>query len=302
MVSSFNPIIKWSGSKRSQSKEIVEHFPKQINTYYEPFCGGCSVLKRLLYEVERGNIKVNKFVCSDINNDLISLWNIIKYDPIELYSHYKKLWEEMNLHSDNDDRSYRRDYFNKVRSRFNYNKDPKDFLFIMRTTTNGMPRYNKNGEFNNSFHITRNGIKPKSLYDIIMDWSILLNKYNVEFRCCSYEEIVTTKNDFIYMDPPYAKTSGMYYGAIEIDKLFSFLREHVCCDYLLSFDGISGCDDNTYNVPQDLYDKHLYIKSGNSSFKRTLGKSNDSIVYESLYIKGTTYREKELKESKYELW
>lgn len=41
---------------------------------------------------------------------------------------------------------------------------------------------------------------------------------------------------------------------------------------------ISGNVDNTYEVPSDLYSKHLYIKSGNSSFKRT-------IVYESLYIK-----------------
>ena len=35
--------------------------------------------------------------------------------------------------------------------------------------------------------------------------------------------------------------------------------------------------------PIDLYEEHKYIKSGNSSFKRTIGKSNDSIVYESLY-------------------
>ena len=53
----------------------------------------------------------------------------------------------------------------------------------------------------------------------------------------------------------------------------------------MSYDGISGKEDNTYDVPEDLYSKHVYIKSGNSSFKRVIGKSNDSIVYESLYIK-----------------
>lgn len=33
----FKPIIKWSGSKRSQSEEIIKRFPKEIKTYYEPF-------------------------------------------------------------------------------------------------------------------------------------------------------------------------------------------------------------------------------------------------------------------------
>ena len=36
----FQPVIKWSGSKRSQSSEIIKYFPKEIDTYYEPFCGG----------------------------------------------------------------------------------------------------------------------------------------------------------------------------------------------------------------------------------------------------------------------
>ena len=33
----FQPVIKWSGSKRSQSEEIIKYFPKEIDTYYEPF-------------------------------------------------------------------------------------------------------------------------------------------------------------------------------------------------------------------------------------------------------------------------
>lgn len=51
------------------------------------------------------------------------------------------------------------------------------------------------------------------------------------------------------------------------------------------FDGISGDINNTYSVPQDIYSKHEYLLNGNSSFKRTIGNSNDSIVYESLYIR-----------------
>lgn len=44
----FEPVIKWSGSKRKQASEILTYFSKEIDTYYEPFCGGASVLRCLL--------------------------------------------------------------------------------------------------------------------------------------------------------------------------------------------------------------------------------------------------------------
>ena len=150
----FEPAIKWSGSKRSQAEQILEYFPKEIDTYYEPFCGGCSVLRRLL---SRDDIKVNKYVCSDLNSDLIGLWNEIKHNPMRVSSYYYTLWNELNK---DEDKERKKKYFGEIRDRLNKEHNPLDFMFIMRTTTNGMPRYNKNGEFNNSFHVTRNGIIP----------------------------------------------------------------------------------------------------------------------------------------------
>ena len=234
------------------------------------------MLRRLLDT----DIKVKRYVCSDINNDLISLWNEIKNNPYKVSEYYTQLWNELNI---DDDKERKKQYFYKVRERFNKEKSPLDFMFIMRTTTNGMPRYNKNGEFNNSFHVTRNGIIPETLLGIILEWSELLNQNGVEFKCCSYENIKPNENDFCYLDPPYANTKGMYYGALDYSELWKWLRG-LSCKYLLSFDGVSGNIDSTYEVPKDTYSKHEYLLSGNSSFKRTIGKSNDSIVYESLYI------------------
>lgn len=273
----FQPVIKWSGSKRSQCQNIINYFPKEINTYYEPFCGGASVLRGLL----ESDIKVKQYVCSDLNEGLIELWKLIKEDPVSVSNHYEKLWTELNQY---EDKTIKREYFENVRERYNKEHNPLDFMFIMRTTTNGMPRYNQKGEFNNSFHITRNGIDPERLRKIINKWSVLLNKNNVCFKCCSYDTIIPQKGDFMYLDPPYAGTKGMYFGGFDNKKLFEYLRK-IDCSWAMSYDGISGKEDNTFEIPQDLYDEHLYIKSGNSSFKRVIGKSNDSIVYESLYIK-----------------
>ena len=273
----FEPVIKWSGSKRSQAENILMYFPKEIDTYYEPFCGGASVLRRLL----SSNIKINRYVCSDLNSGLIDLWNEIINHPEQVSSYYKKLWNELNM---DDDKQRKKEYFATVRERYNREHNPLDFMFIMRTTTNGMPRYNRDGEFNNSFHVTRNGILPDTLEKIIYEWSGLLRKNKVEFIACSYEEIKPKENDFVYLDPPYANTKGMYYGTIDYEKLWNWLRG-LSCKYALSFDGISGEEDNTWDVPKDVYSRHEYLLSGNSSFKRTIGKSNDSIVYESLYLK-----------------
>lgn len=273
----YEPVIKWSGSKRSQSEKILTFFPKDIDTYYEPFCGGASVLRRLL----DSDIRVNHYICSDLNGGLIDLWNEIINNPLEVSSYYKKLWNELNA---DDDKQRKKEYFANVRDRYNKEHNPLDFMFIMRTTTNGMPRYNRNGEFNNSFHVTRNGIIPETFEKIIFEWSQLLKQNDVKFISCSYEDIKPIENDYMYLDPPYANTKGMYYGTIDYEKFWGYLRQ-LPCRYALSFDGKSGDIDNTWNVPKDIYTTHEYLLSGNSSFKRTIGKSNDSIVYESLYVK-----------------
>ena len=277
----FQPVIKWSGSKRSQCEDILGYFPQNIETYYEPFCGGCSMLMGLI----NSEIIVKRYVCSDINKDLIALWEKVKYSPDEIYESYESLWKELNKDNDID---RKRKFFEEQRDIYNKTHDPLVFFFIMRTTTNGMPRYNQKGEFNNSFHVTRNGIKPELLKPILTEWSEKLRKNNVEFVHRSYEEILgeVKEGDFIYMDPPYFNTKGMYFGGIDFELFFVFLENvsKMNVRFALSFDGKSGDIDNTYSIPENCYRRHLYIKSGNSSFKRTIGKDKNAIVYESLYL------------------
>ena len=273
----FQPVIKYSGSKRSQAKDIVSHFPREFDTYYEPFCGGCSVLRELL----ESDIKVNNYVCSDINVTLIGLWQIIKSTPNMILREYKKLWEELNSKENVQEQ---KEFYEKIRAKFNATKNPIDFMFLNRTCFNGLIRYNKNGEFNTPFHLNRPGINPDTLYKIINEWSQLLNKYNVEFKILTYKWIKPTANDFMYLDPPYANTKGMYGGEFNNQRFFRWLSE-VPCGWALSYDGKSGDTDKTYEVPQELYREHIYIPSGNSSFKRITETNKSANVFESLYIK-----------------
>ena len=276
------PIVKWSGSKRSQAEAIVARMPREIDSYYEPFCGGCSVLNRLL---QTTSINVKRYVASDLNADLIALWNEIKNNPEELIKGYAELWAVFNRHSGEEDFERKKEVFYTVRDRYNSEHRPTDFLFIMRTTTNGMPRYNGEGRFNNSCHFSRPGIHPRELAKICRDWSVILKAKDVQFIHRSFEDVEASDNSLIYLDPPYMSVERhqMYFGGIDKEKFFSWLGD-LKGKWILSFDGKRGEEDYTYSVPSDLYVSHEYLVSGNSSFERYLGQGKTETVYESLYM------------------
>lgn len=234
----------------------------------------------MLFRLLHSDIKVNNYICSDINSDLISLWNTIKDNPYELIKSYNIKWNELNK---DDDIDRRKEYFYSVRKHFNETRDVSSFLFLSRTCTNGLIRYNSKGEFNTSLHFSRDGIIPETLNSIIIDWSEKLNEHSVQFICRDYSEIKSGKNDVLYLDPPYANTKGIYFGKIDYEKMWNWMREQEGA-YYLSFDGKRDEIDNTYNVPSDLFRSHEYLVSGRSSFK-DLKDQETQIVKESLYIK-----------------
>lgn len=264
----FKPVIKWSGSKRSQSEKIKEFFPKKFNRYYEPFIGGGS----MLYAVKPTNA-----ICGDICIPLIELWNEIKSNPKKLVEEYKIRWTKLQMEG-------HQAYYD-IRDNFNKNHSPDDLLFLSRTCVNGLIRFNSNGDFNNSLHYTRPGILPSSLEKIIWDWSSHIQ--GTEFIAADYTITTETAKtgDLIYLDPPYFHTKGRYYGTINFDTFLSYLEDlnRKNINYILSFDGIRGESDFTVDLPRELYKRHELIPSGNSSFKKVMNKENIS-VYESLYL------------------
>lgn len=262
------PVIKWSGSKRTQVPYLMKYLPEDFDTYYEPFIGGGS----MLYAVSP-----RKAVCGDICAPLIGLWNAIKNNPRELAKQYKFRWERLQ--------SEGYGVYYEIRDNFNREHAPEDLLFLSRTCVNGLIRFNAKGEFNNSLHHTRSGIRPEALEKIIIDWSAHVR--TADFLALDYRETLQTANehDLVYLDPPYFHTQGRYYGTIDyqpfLDCLESLNARHV--RYMLSFDGVRGKVDYTVELPKELYRRHVYIPSGNSSFKKVMDKEQEQ-VYESLYL------------------
>lgn len=263
------PAIKWSGSKRLLADSIVALFPKEISNYYEPFCGGASILYNLLH---KDDIIVDSYTISDKNKDLIDLLLEIKHNPSYLLSQYTILWNELNK---DEDGKRKKCYYNEVREHFNRTRDSALFLFLLRTCYNGLTRYNSSGNFNTSFHFGRKGINPKKLDKVIKQWSELLNINDVTIKHCDYDTIEQLDNDdLMFLDPPYLGTTNtsMYNGGIDFDDFNNYIK-HLDCKIVLSFDDSEKSHFDFLN--------HRRLDGKNSSFRRLKGLN--TTVKESLY-------------------
>ncbi len=265
-------LIKWTGGKRRQARRIVEHFPRKIATYHEPFLGGGSVL----YELLAGDILVDRIECGDTCVPLVELWQVVRDDPEGLVRRYADMWGSL--------RAGGKHYFREVRHEFNTANDPYLFFFLLRTCRNGLVRFNRDGEFNSAFHGDRPGMDPKTVEALIGDWGRRLRERDVRFSVRDYRQVATAEGDLLYLDPPYLNEDGQYYsGMIDFPEFFGWLRGQRG-GYLLSLNGFLGDEDRTVDVPGDLYDEHLLLDNGLSPYERLNGNAAPP-VSDSLYIR-----------------
>ncbi len=184
------PFVKWVGGKRQLLKQFrdlgfypPEGFDALKNTYFEPFVGGGAVFFDLLPK---------KAILSDLNNELVVTYNVIKNNVDELIGTLKK-------HKNN------KDYFLKIRA-----KNIKDlseveiasrFIYLNRTCFNGLYRVNKQGGFNTPFGLNKNAL----ICDEVNLKKVSASLQKVTINHGDYKNVLkkAKKGDFIYFDPPY---------------------------------------------------------------------------------------------------
>ena len=264
-------LIKWTGSKRSQAAAIDALFPTRCSgTYFEPFLGGGAMS---YYGAQR----FPRVEASDLYAPLIDLWTRVKLSPETVIEQYKKDWELLQADFPG--------YFFVVRDRFNSIPNGQDLLFLSRTCVNGIIRFNKKGEFNNSIHLSRRGMKPGIFAKVVHRWSAVIKNSTYSVR--DYSEILddSNKGDFVYLDPPYVNSHNRYVQDLDLEKFLMFLDalNSKGVKWALSFDGSRGEKNLAYELPSELYKFHTKITSGNSAVQKVL---NDSVerVEESLYL------------------
>lgn len=87
------PFIKWVGGKTQIMAQILDRIPSKMDTYYELFLGGGSVLINLL---ESEHHQANEYRVYDVNEHLIQCYRDIQTHPDELVKELERIVQVFN--------------------------------------------------------------------------------------------------------------------------------------------------------------------------------------------------------------
>ena len=211
------------GDKYKLMKQLVGLFPQEVNTFYEPFVGGGTVFL---------NIKANKYYLNDNDKNLIAIHKFLiesSNKPDLFFKNVEKIIEKYNL-----SRSYKEDvipaslkkewkktYFarfnkegyEKLRVRVNKHikNDPLILYILLIYGFNRMLRFNGGGKFNlpvGNVDFNKNVVNALNGYfDFVQNKKMTLS--SKDFRTY-FANRKYSKNDFVYLDPPYLITASEY--------------------------------------------------------------------------------------------
>lgn len=196
------PFIKWAGGKSQLIEEIKKRMPKKFNNYYEPFVGGGAIFFSL-------NLKDKEVYINDYNKELIDSYRAIR-------SSHKKLIQKMDEHVKEHVKDPE-NYFYNVRKldhltdwkKKNILEKTARFIYLNKTSFNGLYRINKNGHFNVPWN-KKTKIKLYDSENLIQIRNLLNKKYSkikkISLTNKDFELAVkktAKKNDLLFFDPPY---------------------------------------------------------------------------------------------------
>lgn len=182
------PFLKWAGGKSQLIQQYIPYFPKNFETYHEPFLGGGAVF----FYLYRNSSNFQAFI-TDINPELINAYCCVKDNVEQLIS----LLDEHQL-------QHNQEYYYQVRSQPGTTdlERAARLIYLNKTCFNGLYRENPKGEFNVPIGRYKN---PKICNpDLLRSVSESLQSAQIEVRAFdSVLDYAKTEQDFVYFDPPY---------------------------------------------------------------------------------------------------
>lgn len=258
------PFLKWVGGKTQIISKILSKFPLKMENYHELFLGGGSVLLSILTLEKMGIITINnKIYAYDLNKALINTYKQIKTKPLDVIKELNSLKNEFNKIEKNTEgqrgkpkdisqstyKNSREHYYYWIRDKFNNGQkntiqSASYFIFLNKTGFRGMYR-----EGNNGFNIPYGLKDRKTIPSIfnekeIKEISSLIK--DVNFSTMSFKNSILNvkKNDFVYLDPPYAPENEDSFVGYTNDG-FSLETHKLLFNKIKEFDGIKFVMSNS---------------------------------------------------------
>ena len=190
--------LNYTGGKYKLLNSLFDIFPNNINTFVDLFAGGFNV---------GINVNANKIICNDQINYLIELYEFLeKSNTEDLINNIYKIINEFQLSKSNADG------YNKLRERYNENKDILDFLVLTFYAFNHQIRFNNSQKFNTPFGKERSSYND-SIEKNLKEFCKALKEKNVEFHNTDFLSVNLSDlsdKDLVYCDPPYLISTGSY--------------------------------------------------------------------------------------------
>jgi DNA adenine methylase len=252
------PLLKWVGGKTQLLETLLPQIPDQIQTYYEPFVGGGSVLLAVL-----ASRSPERVYASDVNPALINVYQCVQSSPESVSACLRILEQEQG--EDPEAFYYRmRDLFN--REPHTGPQHAALFLYLNKTCFRGVYREGPRG-----FNVPYGHYKTMELpsLETLCEMSRVLAP--VVFSCESFETVLprVKAGDFVYVDPPYVPETatsfvGYVAGGFSLhEALFTGLKA-LPCPFLMSNSDVplvrEAFPDPNYKTHQVLARRAIHSK------------------------------------------
>lgn len=201
--------LNYTGGKHKLLPQITKLFPKKIQTFYDVFSGGANV---------GINATAKNIICIEKNRYVVDLLKLIQKENFEdlnenivdiiekfgLSQSYIRGYDHYGMDSSSGLGQYNKDAFLKLRSEFNKEKTRIDLLLVLILYSfNNQIRFNSTGSFN--LPVGKRDYNGSSRKNVAA-FNQISNEKKIVFRNCDFRDIdkmLLTKNDFLYLDPPY---------------------------------------------------------------------------------------------------
>ena len=192
--------LNYIGNKYRTLPQLLQIFPKNINTFIDLFTGGGDVV---------ANVTAQYKIANDINKPVIEILQSFQSNSLnDIMNYIDKRIDEFNLNKTNEE-----GYLN-YRKLYNTNNSgydtPLDLFIITRFSYNQIIRFNNKMEFNAAFGKNRSSYNDNMRNNTIAFCPRLKNIQltSTDFRI--FDLTSCNKDDFLYVDPPYLIANADY--------------------------------------------------------------------------------------------